>query len=129
MLEKETRKKLRHFLISGRFIRKSLKATTFRACYAGLNKGGLLYIYDVTCREGESREAYLSVYTENIFGTWTSLGSEGKKAVTEHVVVSDFPVSFRELASLAQEAGFQKAESPLYLDKTGFNSLCCFQRL
>jgi ubiquinone/menaquinone biosynthesis C-methylase UbiE len=99
------------------------KSQFFRDAIDKLNVGGSLYLYDIFCRPGETREEYFQSYCEILNRTWTELSPEGRSSTCEHIRSSDYPVQYKTLAEYAEAAGFICPSDPLYSDENGFH---CF---
>ncbi|MGV7221336.1 MAG: class I SAM-dependent methyltransferase [Nitrospinales bacterium] len=99
------------------------KAQFFYDCFDKLNAGGSLYLYDIFCRPGETREEYFQSYCEILNRTWTELSPVDKSSTCEHIRNSDYPVQYKTLAEYAEAAGFTCPSEPLYSDENGFH---CF---
>ena len=93
-----------------------------------LNVGGSLYMYDVFCRPGETREEYLQSYCDILDRTWTELSPDERSSTCEHIRNNDYPVQFKTLAGYAEEAGFTYSSKPLYADENGFHCLYRFTK-
>ncbi len=72
-----------------------------------LNPGGILLLVDVFRQEGESRQAYIDRYRENIYTYWTEISPEVQQSLIQHIIDSDYPEWESSIREWSHNAGFK----------------------
>jgi SAM-dependent methyltransferase len=103
------------------------KEVLMREVHAALGPGGLFLIYEPTCREGESRPAYLDRFEQVYRPLWSALTADEWASITNHVRAADLPESPSVWMNLGRAAGFSDARE-LFTDPAGFLKLYCYRR-
>ena len=92
-----------------------------------LNPNGVFIIIDMICSEGESQEAYIQRYLENVRQNWSQLTSQEVDMVGNHICNEDLPETQNTLYSIAQKHNFTRCEC-LYRDPQDISQLLCFYK-
>jgi len=101
------------------------KRRFFTGCREALAPGGSLVFYDLFRRPAETRDGFVSAYTELIATRWGLVG-ETLENTCRHVREHDFPETTATIFQLAHEAGFTKPAEERFADADGFHRLVCF---
>jgi SAM-dependent methyltransferase len=101
------------------------KRRFFIGCREALAPGGSLLFYDLFRRSAETRDEFVTAYTELIATRWGLVG-ETLENTCRHVRGHDFPETLATIFQLAHDAGFGKPGEELFADSDGFHRLVCF---
>ena len=101
------------------------KADFLKHCRPLLRPGGVLFVFDPYCAEGETRDAFVVRWWKDCEKTWEALTPEELVLVHDHINTCDFPESPSTLAGFAQKAGFAKTET-LWKSPDSFYALLAF---
>jgi SAM-dependent methyltransferase len=101
------------------------KRRFFTRCREALSPGGSLVFYDLFRRTAETRDEFVTAYTELIATRWGLVG-ETLENTCRHVREHDFPETVAAVASLARDAGFTIPGEERFADSDGFHRLVCF---
>jgi Methyltransferase domain len=86
------------------------KQVILRATLGALGGTGVMLVYEPTCREGESRAAYLERFVATNRPLWTALDEVEWAQIEDHVTRCDLPETSSAWQQLARSAGFTRTE-------------------
>ena len=86
------------------------KEVIMREALGVLGGTGAMVIYEPTCREGESREAYVERFAATTKTRWRALDPAEWRSIEEHVARCDLPETPTGWQRLARDAGFTRTE-------------------
>jgi hypothetical protein len=89
---------------------------------------GMFALIDVFCHENEPRNDYLERWISHADQHYTSLQSEEKQLLFDHVMVRDYPISLLHWQKLGKQAGLEQFAVVLQ-DQIGLNALVTLARL
>lgn len=98
---------LHHFLSDA-------KSAIIADCYRVLVHGGTFFWIDPVCREGESRDGYVSRLTDVMRREWSALTPGERDKACTHVLTSDFPETADWMLEHVEAAGFRLPTSILH---------------
>ncbi len=101
------------------------KADFMKRCHPLLRPGGVFFVFDPFCAEGETRDAYVKRWLVHIDKTWKDLTPAEIILVRDHILSCDFPESVSTEAGFAKKAGFARTET-LWKSPDGFYGLLAF---
>ena len=81
--------------------------------------------YDLFRRTAETRDEFVTAYTELIATRWGLVGVT-RENTCRHVREHDFPETVAAVATLARDAGFTIPGEERFVDPDGFHRLICF---
>jgi Methyltransferase domain len=86
------------------------KLMIMREARGVVGEGGLLVIYEPTCRPDEDRAGYLARFAAVSEPLWRALTAEEWRNIVDHVTRCDFPETAARWLAMGREAGFADAE-------------------
>ena len=101
------------------------KRRFFTRCREALSPGGSLVFYDLFRRPAETRDEFVTAYTELIATRWGLVG-ETRENTCRHVREHDFPETVATITALARDADFTIPGEERFVDPDGFHRLICF---
>jgi len=101
------------------------KRRFFTRCREALAPGGSLVLYDLFRRATETRDQFITAYTDLIATRWGLVG-QTLENTCRHVREHDFPEPLATIFKLAHDAGYTQPGEERFMDADGFHRLVCF---
>ena len=86
------------------------KQRFFKLASKLLTPSGVLVVLDMVRESDEEREAFLSGYCQWVADDWNELSDVAVTGIREHVMSSDYPETYDDLAAMADTAGLNKTQ-------------------
>lgn len=90
-----------------------------------LNPNGKFLMYDIMCKNNETRDGYIQRLMNDFQTCWTEMTAKELVLLHNHVSGYDFPEFFVTLKLMGQQNGFSKVNS-LFQDQKHLYELLCF---